>query len=484
MTESRSFDAVIIGSGAGGAAAAWQLARAGLRVALVEKGRPLPTDGSTLDFNRVVHLGEFKSRETWRDGQGRRFAPEEHFNLGGKTKWYGAALLRYGDHEFAADAAYPCHGWPFGPEELRPFYETAEGLLGVRQFAVEPDLERIAARLESRTPSWRSQPLPLGLAPAILESPLEARHFDGFASVANLKGDAVTAFLQAVSEYPNLTILTGRTVTDLIGAPDDPARITGVRLDDGAELHGNAVILAAGALHSPRLLQRYLDTSGLAAKLPAAANVGRNLKLHLLTAVIGLGTLAMHDLIRKTLIFLNEELPHSSVQPLGFDGELISTLIPGFVPRVVARWIGNHSYGFFLQTEDGAHLDNRVIPESAATGMQPVMDYDARRTPAALAEHHALVARFRTALAKAGMVGFSQRVGLAGTAHVSGTLMTGSDPATSVVDAGGQVHGLRSLYVVDGSVLPRSSRVNPSLTIYAWSLRVAGLIAQRLQRAA
>jgi len=30
--------------------------------------------------------------------------------------------------------------------------------------------------------------------------------------------------------------------------------------------------------------------------------------------------------------------------------------------------------------------------------------------------------------------------------------------------------------VVDGSVLPRSSRVNPSLTIFAWSLRVSDLL--------
>ena len=481
MTEPRSFDAVIIGSGAGGAAAAWRLVREGLRVALVEKGRELPTDGSTLDFNRVVHQGEFKSREMWRDGRGMPFAPEEHFNVGGKTKWYGAALLRYAAAEFAPDPGHQCLGWPIAPEELRPFYATAERLLGVRKFAVEPDLERIAARLESRTPSWRHEPLPLGLAPAILDEPLEARHFDGFASVANLKGDAETAFLKEVRDDPNLTMLTGCTVTDLIGAGDEAARIVGVRLDDGTELHGNAVILAAGALHSPRLLQRYLESSGLAATLPAAANVGRNLKLHLLTAVIGLAPVAMNDLIRKTLIFLDSDLPHSSVQPLGFDGELISTLIPRFVPRGVARWLGNHSYGFFLQTEDGAHRDNRVIAESPASGMQPVMDYDASRTPAALAEHHALVRRFRAALAKAGMLGLSQRIGLAGTAHVSGTLMTGSDPASSVVDAAGQVHGMQSLYVVDGSVLPRSSRVNPSLTIFAWSLRAAGLLAQRLQ---
>jgi choline dehydrogenase-like flavoprotein len=50
-----------------------------------------------------------------------------------------------------------------------------------------------------------------------------------------------------------------------------------------------------------------------------------------------------------------------------------------------------------------------------------------------------------------------------------------------VVDERGRVHGLDGLYVVDGSVLPRSSRVNPALSIYAWGLRVGHLLAGRLQ---
>jgi choline dehydrogenase-like flavoprotein len=50
-----------------------------------------------------------------------------------------------------------------------------------------------------------------------------------------------------------------------------------------------------------------------------------------------------------------------------------------------------------------------------------------------------------------------------------------------VVDAGGRVHGMHNLYVVDGSVLPRSSRVNPSLTIFAWALRVADMLARRTE---
>ena len=109
-----SYDYIIIGSGAGGAAAAWRLASAGSQVLLLEKGNALPRDGSTLDVEQVIRTGHFKSHEPWLDKDGRRFAPEEYFNLGGKTKWYGAALLRYSPREFEADAGHQCLGWPIG----------------------------------------------------------------------------------------------------------------------------------------------------------------------------------------------------------------------------------------------------------------------------------------------------------------------------------------------------------------------------------
>ena len=38
---------------------------------------------------------------------------------------------------------------------------------------------------------------------------------------------------------------------------------------------------------------------------------------------------------------------------------------------------------------------------------------------------------------------------------------------------------MENLYVGDGSVLPRSSRVNPALTIYAWGLRLGDHLARR-----
>jgi choline dehydrogenase-like flavoprotein len=79
------------------------------------------------------------------------------------------------------------------------------------------------------------------------------------------------------------------------------------------------------------------------------------------------------------------------------------------------------------------------------------------------------------------MVSFTRRIGLQGTAHACGSLACGESAADSVVDGAGRVHGMQGLYVVDGSILPRSSRVNPSLTIYAWGLRAGQLVAREFR---
>lgn len=477
-------DVIIIGSGAGGSAAAHALVQQGLKVLLIEKGRDLPRDGTTLDPRQVVHDGRFRSRERWQDGAGREIVPEEYFNVGGKTRWYGAALLRYGVHEFSSDNAHGSPGWPILPTELDESYREAEELLGVRHFACETDLTRIAGRLARKAPRWRSHPLPLALSASILDDAHEARHFDGFASARHLKGDAESAFLKDLRSNPNLRMLTGSDVVDLLPAGLYSRRVAGVRLDDGTTHFAHAVLLAAGALHSPRLLQRYVRTQGLEQSLACADQIGRNLKLHLLTAMVAVSPGIKRDLIRKTLLLLHDAFPHSSVQPLGFDGELISTLVPRLVPRPVARRIGERAYGFFLQTEDAAHPDNRVIAATRSEDAAPVLDYDDRRSPAALREHRSLVKHFRQDLARCGLLAFSRRIGIEGTAHASGTLTAGCDPLKSVVDGQGRVHGLDGLYVVDGSILPRSSRVNPSLTIFAWSLRCARLLAGELHSGA
>jgi hypothetical protein len=98
-----------------------------------------------------------------------------------------------------------------------------------------------------------------------------------------------------------------------------------------------------------------------------------------------------------------------------------TALIPGFVPRPLARQLGRHAYGFFMQTEDGSRMLNRVFerPVGAKTGHpERVLDYDATCVPESQREHREFTRASRSAL-------------------------------------------------------PRSSRVNPALSIYAWGLHVA-----------
>ena len=57
--------------------------------------------------------------------------------------------------------------------------------------------------------------------------------------------------------------------------------------------------------------------------------------------------------------------------------------------------------------------------------------------------------------------------------HVQGACRMGDDPARSVVDRNGESHEVKRLFVGDGSLVPRTLSVNPSLTIMALATRLA-----------
>ena len=468
------YDTIVVGSGAGGSSVAYKLAKAGKRVLLIEKGPFVPRDASTLDVRQVFVDGVFKNHVVWSDGRGREFVPSEFHNVGGKTKWYGAALFRFRPVEFEAEPDFDLLGWPFGYDELARYYDEATELLGIATFENEPELQALINRITAADPGWKAASLPLGLSKAILSSPEEAQHFDGFASPSGYKSDAERNLIDHVRGEPSFTLMAGDPVSRLIGAPGDPRRIIGVTCADGLTYEADAVVLAAGAMTSPRILQDYLRDNAMT--LPCGDLVGANFKMHLNSAVIGFSPFKDHDVLRKTAVLYNERFPHSSMQCLGWiDGEVLATQVPRELPGFLDRFLGKRAIGFWATTEDASSPQNRII--SGGPGGRPIMDYSLDRIQQSRREHEALIDAWRDRLLHAGLVGFEKYMGLGGTAHALGSMVTGDDPKSSVVDPHGKVHGMERLYVGDGSPLPRASRVNPSLTIYAWGLRLGDHLA-------
>ena len=129
-------DAVVIGSGLGGALAAHRLTEAGARVVVLERGRwPHRDEG---DWNPQAILNDLRYRGktplSVRQLGARRFRPlPMNETVGGMSVFYGGASLRLRPPDFAR--------WPFDYQDLEPFYGEAERLLGVHGAAGADPLE-------------------------------------------------------------------------------------------------------------------------------------------------------------------------------------------------------------------------------------------------------------------------------------------------------------------------------------------------------
>lgn len=64
--------------------------------------------------------------------------------------------------------------------------------------------------------------------------------------------------------------------------------------------------------------------------------------------------------------------------------------------------------------------------------------------------------------------------------HHIGTARMGLDPRTSVVNSDARVHGVANLYLAGSAVFPTSGQANPTLTLVALALRLAGHLANQL----
>jgi cholesterol oxidase len=172
-------DAVVIGSGFGGAVTAYRLAESGLSVILLERGQAYPPDS----FPRTPAE---MSRAFWDPAAGLhgmfdvwRFSGCDSVvssGLGGGSLIYANVLLRKDEHWFVQDDPLPHGGfesWPVTRADLDPHYDEVERMLGATPYPLE--VAPYAATRKTRAMQdaaaelglpWQLPPLAVSFAPA------------------------------------------------------------------------------------------------------------------------------------------------------------------------------------------------------------------------------------------------------------------------------------------------------------------------------
>lgn len=500
------YDAVVIGSGFGGAMAARELVAAGWRVLMLERGgwvqrgpQNWHADGA---FTMTPHYAEDSA---YRVLQGRRWGVQRLCtNVGGPSVFYGGASFRFRERDFASAPEIvggSGAAWPLDYAALEPFYTQAERLLAVAGAAGEDPTEppRSApyphppARLAEASRRIAEAARSLGLHPfriplAIAESGCRAcTTCDAFACAVSAKNDLATRVIPGLlAEGMELRAdaVAVRLVArgERIEAVECADRVTGARFT----VRAGTVVLAAGALATPHLLL----ASGVERANPAGHLVGRYLMRHCNAMTYGIfprrpnpanehhKQVAIHD------FYWGDDAPGA---PRGKLGNLQQVMTPpaGLLAHVLPKPVADalapavaHLTGLLSVAEDqpreenGVRIDASSIDRFGLPGLAVQHHY----TPRDLAARRALVRRAKQVLRRAGALG-TVTWKVSTFSHAVGTVRMGEDERTSPLDADCRYRGMENLYVTDGSVFPTSAGVNPSLTIAANALRVGRRIA-------
>ncbi len=465
-----SCDAIVIGSGAGGAFAARALARAGLDTVIVEEG-----ERWTVDRIRSSHpLERFAS--IYRDA-GTTMAlgnPPIALPLGRAVG--GTTVINSGTcfapPPAVATAWHERHGLALAnPELLGPRVAEAEATIGVAPASMEVLGRNGELALEGAAAlDWRSAPLRRnatgcrGACQCAIGCPNNAKG-----------GVHLNALPQACEA--GARIVSGLRVQRVLS---EDGRASGVLAHraDGVEVRISApiVIVAAGAIPTPPLLCR----SGLGRH----PRLGRNLSIHPATGI--------------TASFEEEVIPWRGVmQSVGIEelheeeGVLLeATSNPPGMGAISAPGYGAHLMQRLDRAPNTATLGAMIADEPSGRvrgSRSPVISYrlakaDKRRLRIAIEAMTKVMLAAGAAEVELGggapqvrseaeLPGAIEqldvrRLRLAGF-HPSGTAAAGSDPSRHPVDPEGRLRGVEGVWVADGSVLPSCPGVNPQVSIMA-----------------
>jgi choline dehydrogenase-like flavoprotein len=500
------WDAVIVGSGFGGAMAAHRLVAAGARVLMIERGEWVPRGPEAWLPGASLELTPAYAKDI-----PYRCATGGHGNViggyacvGGPSVYYGCVAFRFRERDFTGDAGVVGDSgaaWPVRYDELEPYYREAEQLLRIAgDDAGDPTAPRRAApfpfppaRLAHVTERVVDSAVALGLSPFHLPLAIDharcvaCRTCDTYACAIEAKNDVATTMIRPLIAR-GLTLETGTVAVRIEVADGVARRIHVVRRATGRPeaIAARHIIIAAGALGSAHLVL----ASRLDELSPARAAVGRYLMRHANAMTFGFYAerpdreqrfhkqIALHDWYFGDPAGSDTD----GLTKLGGVQQMMTPpveLVRAHLPRPLRALAAftEHLTGLLCIAEDQPDAGNGCSVDWSvrdAYGL-PQLVIDHRYSARDRAASGALVRRARRVLAHTGAL-FSYTHRVKTFSHAVGTLRMGLDPATSPLDEVCRFRNVANLWVTDGSALPMSAGVNPSLTIAANALRAADAV--------
>ncbi|HZS46157.1 MAG TPA: GMC family oxidoreductase [Blastocatellia bacterium] len=515
MSQSNQYDVIIIGTGAGGGTLAYKLASSGKRILLLERGDYLRREKENWSTKAVVLEHRYNNAENWLDKNGNEFQPGQHYFVGGLTKFYGAALIRFREQDFGE---IKHHGgispaWPLGYDVFEPYYTEAEYLYHVHGNRGEDPLDPWASKPYPH-PAISHEPRIQQISDALNELGHKAFHLpvgvmlnekdpqnstcircstcDGFPCLVNAKADAQVVCVDQAVASGNVSLIT-RAFVSKLETDSSGNKIPKVHVERNGEkmtFSADIVVVSAGAINSAALLLRSANDKHPNGLANGSDQVGRNYMCHLNSVLVAISRCENPTVFQKTMglndFYLSSkdwDYPMGHISFVGkFDANIFAAGAPPFAPGFTLEYVAKHAVEFWLTSEDLPNSNNRV---TVTRNGQIVLDYE----PNNLEGHERLNAKLKSLLKHINCTDhlipmnayIGKRLPLAKVAHQNGTLRFGTDPKSSVLDTNCKAHELDNLYVVDASFFPSSTAVNPALTIMANALRVGDHLLERLR---